>query len=132
MVMLKVYRLIDDFMLSTPIVVEEKTVNVVFSGGSKAMRQNGEFVTADERLQEAIEKSSGYGKVYKLVKTYGEKVEVRSEPEPEREEKVCGTVNEAVEWLVGLGCKKSEVNTSVKAIAAAKELGYTLIFEKGE
>lgn len=131
--MLKVYRLVDDFILSTPIVVEEKTVNVVFSGGCKAMRQNGEFVTADEGLQEAIEKSSGYGKIYKLVKTYGEKKEVPLNGEfGQQEEKVCGTVNEAIEWLVELGCKKSEVNTSVKAIAAAKELGYVLKFEKGE
>ena len=35
-------------------------------------------------------------------------------------EKVCATVNEAAEWLTGLGYKKTEVNTSAKAVGAAR------------
>lgn len=132
--MLKVYTLINDFSLCTPVEVEGRTVNIVFSGGCKAMRQNGEFSTADEQLQRAIEESSGYNVVYKLSKTFGSvpRADLKGPERTDLQEKVCGTVNEAVEWLVGLGCKKSEVLTSVKAVAAARELGYELRFEKGE
>lgn len=131
--MLKVYSLIYDFSLCTPIEVDGKVVSLVFSGGSKAIRQNGEFCTTDEKLQEAIEKSSGYGRVYKLKKTFPVKVDhARKEVDEILEEKICTTVNEAIEWLVELGCKKSEVNTSVKAVEKAREMGFELKFEKGE
>lgn len=139
--MLKIYTLIYDFSLSTPIEVEGKTVSVVFGGGCKALRQNGEFSTTDRRLQEAIEQSSGYGKVYKLHRTFRtsddedvKPVEVPTVPAVDETltEKVCTTVNEAAEWLTGLGYKKTEVNTSAKAVAAARRLGYALRFEKGE
>ena len=39
--MLKIYTLLYDFSLSTPIEVEGKTVSVIFGGGCKAFRQNG-------------------------------------------------------------------------------------------
>lgn len=139
--MLKIYTLLYDFSLSTPVEVEGKTVSVVFGGGCKALRQNGEFSTTDRKLQEAIEHSSGYGKVYKLHRTFrtADDEEVKPAVEPEvpvatepLTEKVCATVNEAVEWLTGLGCKKTEVNTSVKAVGVARVLGYALRFEKGE
>lgn len=131
--MLKVYSLIYDFSLCTPIEVDGKVISVVFSGGSKAIRQNGEFCTTDERLQEAIEKSSGYGQVYKLKKTFPIKLDNAKEKVNEiLEEKICATVNEAIEWLVELGCKKYEVNTSAKAIEKAREMGFELKFEKGE
>lgn len=139
--MLKIYTLLYDFSLSTPIEVEGKTVSVIFGGGCKALRQNGEFSTTDRKLQEAIERSSGYGKVYKLHRTFRTAADDRMEPEKKPAvaaaeeplaEKVCATVNEAAEWLTGLGCKKTEVNTSAKAVEAARRLGYALKFEKGE
>lgn len=139
--MLKIYTLLYDFSLSTPIEVEGKTVSVIFGGGCKALRQNGEFSTTDRKLQEAIERSSGYGKVYKLHRTFRTADDDRTEPEKKPAvaaaeeplvEKVCATVNEAAEWLTGLGCKKTEVNTSAKAVEAARCLGYALKFEKGE
>lgn len=139
--MLKIYTLLYDFSLSTPIEVEGRTVSVVFGGGCKALRQNGEFSTTDRKLQEAIERSSGYGKVYKLHRTFRTAGDDRVEPEREPAvvaaeeplaEKVCATVNEAAEWLTGLGCKKTEVNTSAKAVETARRLGYALKFEKGE
>lgn len=141
--MLKIYTLIYDFSLSTPIETEGKTVSVVFGGGCKALRQNGEFSTTDRKLQEAIEGSSGYGKVYKLHRTFrtadddavkpAETPAVAVVPEGEAlTEKVCATVNEAAEWLTGQGYRKIEVNTSAKAVECARRLGYALRFEKGE
>lgn len=139
--MLKIYTLIYDFSLSTPIEMEGKTVSVVFGGGCKALRQNGEFSTTDRKLQEAIEHSSGYGKVYKLHRTFrtadDDDVQAVETPvvamaEEPLTEKMCATVNEAAEWLTGLGYKKTEVNTSAKAVGAARLLGYALRFEKGE
>ena len=139
--MLKIYTLLYDFSLSTPIEVEGRTVSVIFGGGCKALRQNGEFSTTDRKLQEAIERSSGYGRVYKLHRTFRTAGDDRMEPEEKPAvmvaeeplaEKVCATVNEAAEWLTGLGCKKTEVNTSAKAVEAARRLGYALKFEKGE
>lgn len=139
--MLKIYTLLYDFSLSTPIEVEDKTVSVIFGGGCKALRQNGEFSTTDRKLQDAIEHSPGYGKVYKLHRTFrtadDDQVEqvkepVNAEPDNLLTEKVCSTVNEAAEWLIGLGCKKTEANTSVKAVETARRLGYALRFEKGE
>ncbi len=132
-VMLKSYILIHDFALSTPIVVDGREVRVDFSGGSKPMNQNGEFCTSDEKLQKAIENDAGYGKVFKLYKSYGvEMTEDEYEVVPELETKVFQTVNEASEWLVSMGCRKSDVLTSAKAIEAARGLGYDLKFEKGE
>lgn len=97
------------------------------------MRQNGEFSTVNEQLQKAMEDSRGFNKVYKLSKTFGFKEEKSIQKEElNLQEKVCSTVNEAIEWLIDLGCKKSEVNTSAKAIAIARELGYNLKFERGE
>lgn len=131
-VMLKSYVLIHDFSLSTPVDVDGRSVRIEFSGGSKSLRQNGEFCTSDERLQEAIEGDSRFGRVFKLGKVYGDvKVKV-AEKEPVLERKVFRTVNEASEWLVGEGCRKSDVLTSDKAIAAARSLGYDLRFDKGE
>lgn len=131
-IMLKIYTLIHDFSLSTPVYVGEKLIHVVFSGGCKATRQNGEFSTADPELQAALEADPGFGRVYRLGKEY-KSVGVKSEKVTENwKVKVCSTVNEATEWLVELGCKKTEVNTSVKAVAAAKELGYVLKFVKGD
>lgn len=129
--MLKIYTLISDFSLCTPVIADGQEINIVFGGGCKAMRQNGEFSTTDARLQEAIEDSAGFGKTYRLLKSFG--VAVAPAPSGEGTElpqMVRATVNEAAEWLVGLGCRKSDVNTSVKAIAAAKEHGYELKFEK--
>lgn len=131
--MLKIYTLINDFSLCTPIVVDGQEVSVVFGGGCKAMRQNGEFSTTDACMQEAIEKSPGFGRVYRLMKSFGGESPVAAVPEKmELKQMACATVNEAAEWLVGLGCRKSDVNTSVKAVAAAREQGYELIFKRGE
>lgn len=132
--MLKIYSLIYDFSLCTPVEVNGKSVSVVFSGGSKAIRQNGEFCTTDEKLQKAIEKSPGYGRVYKLKKSFPLKSEDVGKKKDEKvlKEKFCTTINEAIEWLVGFGCEKSEVNTSVKAVEKAREFGFELKFEKGE
>ncbi|MCM1031546.1 MAG: hypothetical protein NC410_08940 [Oscillibacter sp.] len=128
--MLKSYILIYDFSLSTPIDVNGKSVTVVFSGGSKPLRQNGEFCTSDEKLQKAIESDPGYGKIFKLYKTYESNQTVKREKKVSLKEVSFTTVNEAAEWLVSKGYSKSDVATSEKAIAAAKELGYDLKFEK--
>lgn len=130
--MLKVYTLIYDFSLSTPLEVDGRTVSVVFGGGCKALRQNGEFSTTDRRLQEAIEQSPGYGRVYKLHKSFPTRDDNEECAPGAPAEKVCATVNEAAEWLSGLGCRKTDVNTSAKAVAAARLRGYALKFAKGE
>lgn len=144
--MLKVYTLINDFALSTTVECGGKPVNILFSGGCKAVRQNGEFCTTDAGLQAAIEGSGGFGKVYRLLKSYSGRCCVEY-PEfvpaadgvaadgvlgSELSEKVCGTVNEAADWLAGLGCRKSDANTTAKAVAAARAAGYELKFKKGE
>lgn len=128
--MLKIYTLIHDFSLCTPIVVGGRCVSVVFGGGCKAFNQNGEFSTTDEALQRAIENSKGFGKVYKLHKSFAEAEEKACVVSDEVMEKVCATVNEAAEWLVGLGCNKQDVSSSVGATDAARELGYVLKFKK--
>lgn len=131
--MLKVYTLIYDFSLSTPIEVDGKTETVIFGGGCKAMRQNGEFSTSDIKWQQAIEQSSGYGQIYKLSKIFGkaEQEQTALSPPAMLQSKVCKNINEAAEWLSGLGCRKTDVRSSPKAIAAARGLGYQLTFEKG-
>lgn len=130
--MLKSYILIHDFALSTPIDVNGKTVTIEFCGGSKQMRTNGEFCTSDKKLQKAIENDSGFGHIFKLHRSYGEDSTDKKTivEEVKLKEKVFRTVNEASEWLVSKGCKKSEVLTSGNAIQAAKELGYDLKFNK--
>lgn len=130
--MLKSYILIHDFALSTPVDVDGHAVTVVFSGGSKPLRQNGEFCTSSEKLQKAIESDPGYGKVFKLHKTYESSGVVKREKKSTLKEMSFGSVNEAAEWLVSLGCHKSDVLTSAKAVEAAKALGYDLKFDKGE
>lgn len=137
--MLKVYVLIHDFSLCTPVRVNDSVVSVSFGGGCKAMRQNGEFCTDDPVLQQALEASAGFGRVYRLLKCYGMPEVAVVAPEAVKadagavlEQKVCRTVNEAVEWLVGLGFRKNEVNTSAKAAEAARSRGYELKFVRGE
>lgn len=131
-VMLKSYVLIYDFSLSTPVDVDGRSVRIEFSGGSKSLRQNGEFCTSDEKLQEAIEHDVRFGRVFKLSKVYEQRKDERGVDESVLERKVFRTVNEASEWLVGEGCRKSDVLTSEKAVAAARVLGYDLRFDKGE
>lgn len=157
--MLKIYTLLHDFSLSTPIDVDGRVVTVTFGGGCKALGQNGEYSTTDPDMQYALEHASGYEVTYKLRKTF-------LTPEDERPAfqpgfpvnpvescgetnravdsgkhsslpgetwvipKTCATLNEATEWLVSLGYKKTNVSTSAKAIAAAFEQGYELKFEK--
>lgn len=128
--MLKSYILIYDFSLSTPIDVNGQVVSVVFSGGSKPLRQNGEFCTSDEKLQKAIESDPGYGKIFKLHKMYDSDQIVKRKKRTILEERDFGTVNEAAEWLVSMGYSKSDVSTSEKAIAAARESGYDLKFKR--
>lgn len=158
--MLKIYTLLHDFSLCTPIDVDGRVVSVTFGGGCKALRQNGEYSTTDADVQYALEHASGYNVTYKLRKTFltadderpvagragfpvnpvengGEIAGVVADggsflvaDESWMLPKVCVTLNEATEWLVSLGYKKTNVSTSAKAIAAAAEQGYELRFEK--
>ena len=145
--MLKIYTLIHDFSLSTPIEVGGAAVEVVFRGGCKALGQNGEYSTTDPRMQQALENGGGFNRVYRLSKSFpGTDVPVRdgkpSVPSVAVDasfplvdssvliEKVCATVNEAAGWLSAQGCRKSDVDTTAKAIAVARNLGYELKFSK--
>lgn len=136
--MLKIYTLIHDFSLSTPLEVGGETVAIIFSGGCKALAQNGEYSTTDQQVQQAIENSSGYGRVYILRKSFplaGEEtatvpVAGVEDGDSGLQPKSCVTVNEAIEWLTTLGCRKCDINTSVKAVDTAKKLGYNLTLGK--
>ena len=79
--MLKIYQSIRAFRLVTEIRVDGTLRTVEFSGGARQpRRRNGIFSTTSKRLQEALEKGSGFNKSYKLIKSLGE-----SEPEIKKE-----------------------------------------------
>lgn len=129
--MLKVYIALSDFSLSTSVEVEGVKQRIHFRGGTMTPKRNGTFTTSDEKLQQAIESSPMFGHTVAIDKVFGG---VKPAPNTMVElaltEKVCATVNEAAEWLVGLGCTRSHVSGSEKAIAKARELGFDLRFER--
>lgn len=129
--MLKVYIALDDFSLSTSVEVEGVKQRIHFRGGTMTPKRNGTFTTSDEKWQQAIEGSPMFGHTVGIDKVFGEPKPVKKAvEEPELAEKVCATVNEAAEWLVGLGCIRSHVSGSDKAVAKARELGFALRFER--
>lgn len=104
---------------------------VVFDNSIGNTAGFGEFVTDDEAVAQAMLSDSRSGRDWFLSQPPRAKAVELAVP-ADLEEKVCGTVNEAVDWLVELGRRKSEVNTSVKAVEAAKEMGFDLKFDKGD
>lgn len=64
---MKTYTLLNDYFLSTTIKVSGKMRVVEFSGGSRHTGTNGFFSTDNRELQKAIERDSGYGKVFVCI-----------------------------------------------------------------
>lgn len=91
----------------------------------------GEFVTKDKALIAALKEDSRYGKSWFCIENLEQITSVDiDQASPPLKDHLCRTANEAMEWLMSLGCKRVDVVTSKKAIEVARNLGYNLKFER--
>lgn len=128
----KVYQSLYYQLFNTYVMVDGVKVSVNFTGGSLVPKINGTFVTTDEKIQEAIEKSGGFNKDYKLTST---ETIVEEEPEEEKEQipddynKVSGikTAQKARDFLLeqkieGLTASQLPNIAAIKEVAAANKI----------
>ena len=66
----KKYILKQYYDLTTTVMIGEKQVVIRFTGGSRHTQTRGFYISSDERIQKALEKSPSYGRVYVEDKTY--------------------------------------------------------------
>lgn len=66
----KKYLLKQCYDLTTTVKIDKMQVVIRFTGGSRHTGTRGFYITKDERIQRALEKSSGFGRVYVEDKTY--------------------------------------------------------------
>lgn len=89
----------------------------------------GEFVTDDEGLADAMKQDVRYGVDWFCADVAVDVAESEADGVV-LERMVVKTLNEAIDWLLERGCVRSKVSSSSKAVAAAKGLGYELMFDK--
>ena len=66
----KKYLLKQCYDLTTTVKIDKSQVVIRFTGGSRHSGTRGFYITKDERIQKALEKSAGYGSVYVEDKSY--------------------------------------------------------------
>ena len=76
----KRYILKQCYDLTTTVTIDKMQVVVRFTGGSRHSGTRGFYITKDERIQKALEKSSGFGRVYVEDTSYN--IERKATPAP--------------------------------------------------
>jgi hypothetical protein len=148
--MIKVYQCTIDRKLCTSVYVKGKEVRIEFAGGDSV--SNGVYVTGNPDIQSAIENNVGFGKKFRLLKSYNnttepaktqpakqaksKPVKTQAESEPVKtgsgSEKVFKTVQEAKQFFSQppYNIVKTKLRTSIEVIEKGKELGFDVIFRK--
>jgi len=105
MIKIKTYRSIKFKELHHIIIVDDNKMYIDFIGGaSYPIQTNGIFSTADPKVQKALEKGSGYNKLYQLISVDGEST---------LEDKV---VLSDQELIIKLQQEKSELNKQLESL----------------
>ena len=133
--MIKTYKTINVYNLTTTVFVGGKECIVEFTGGhAKPYPKAGTFTTSDADLQRSIEGDVGYGISFILAESYNEAADLEeTEAKGKRGNrlkkeirKVCNirTRQMAIEYLENLTGKKISKNTGKETVVAtAADLG---------
>lgn len=126
--MLKTYIALKACYFATDILSNgEFIARIAFDGGVRYPRTvNGIFVTADPRLQDAIEADKSFDLEFKLLRTEGSENDLKP-----LQVKVFNTNKEAKDWLnESHDVPYNKITNKEQLITEYKALGYELQFEK--
>ena len=142
---LKIYKLKNIMSFSTNVIVDNRTVRVVFNGGKWQAKtlSGGEFATTNDKIQKALESRSDYGNLFYLKEEIENKSEEKKAAKKEVENKIekenvgpkdgegdveykeydsPTTIQAAAKIMVEeYGCSFGSVNTKEKLLAKAEE-----------
>ena len=121
--------------LSIPVKINDRSRYIEFSNGGLTSSGAARYMTCDNKLQEALESSPLFGKMFRLRNVYEiapqpeqvqpEQVQCAQEPVPEQEEQVLTfrNFNELRDYLITEhGCSMAEVRSMELAKTAAAKL----------